>query len=164
MQRPVGMSGSALGGRAASVAAPRLAAPLAAKPALGRRADRRAMRVAAAASPETAPVKLTGDDLKEANRVEMRTGASRGRQAGVGGCAVRASHWPAWRQAQAGACMHARARLGQRAACRSVGAGRPAACASPPNAAPDHQRWLTPSSPFPSRLPLPPSVFDFALW
>lgn len=78
LQQPAGLGGSRLHRAAPVVAAARLgsAAPsglLTARPAAARRADRAALRVSATAQPEAAPVKLSGDDLKEANRKHMRS-------------------------------------------------------------------------------------------
>ena len=79
LQQPAGLGGSRLQRAAAPVAAAaRLgsalpAGLLQARPAAARRADRSALRVSATASPEAAPVKLSGDDLKEANRKQMRS-------------------------------------------------------------------------------------------
>lgn len=78
LQRPAGMRGSqaARPRAAAPQPAARLAGlcPLPAPARLAPRADRRALHVTAAAASETAPIqKLSGDELKEANRKEMRT-------------------------------------------------------------------------------------------
>ncbi|PRW33726.1 UPF0187 chloroplastic [Chlorella sorokiniana] len=78
LQQPAGLGGSRLQRAAAPVAAAaRLGsvrpAGLQARSTAARRADRSALRVSATASPEAAPVKLSGDDLKEANRKHMRS-------------------------------------------------------------------------------------------
>lgn len=86
-----GSSPAARARAAAPVTAARLsgACPQLAAPArTARRADRRSLRVSATAE---APVKLTGDDLKEANRKEMRTVSGRARRGRPGGGGVRGS-------------------------------------------------------------------------
>ena len=78
LQQPAGLGGSRLQRAAAPVAAAaRLGSVrptgLQARSTAARRADRTALHVSATASPEAAPVKLSGDDLKEANRKHMRS-------------------------------------------------------------------------------------------
>lgn len=89
-RQPVGLSGS--GRAAAARLAPagrtnplRAAAPAAQAPAR----QRAAMRVAATADPA---VKLTGDDLKEANRKAMRTVRCKGAAGSLGGGTSRWRH------------------------------------------------------------------------
>ena len=183
LQRPSGMSGSSLAARAraaAPVPAARLGAacPALAAPCTSRRAERRRLRVAATAAPEKAePVKLTGDDLKEANRKGMRTvRALAGRWVtpvgGMrGGAALMFQPRPA---APAAArrrrlCHHSAAQSGDRAPAGPGGAAGRASLplqrrglqrGAPPTPAP----WHHPSLP-PNPLQLPnQQVFDFELW
>ena len=121
LQQPAGLGGSRLQRAAAPVAAAaRLGSVrptgLQARSTAARRADRNALRVSATASPEAAPVKLSGDDLKEANRKHMRS--------------VRFP--PTWAAAAAHSpsapCMHA-------AACSRPAQQRNSRCLHAPNAA-----------------------------
>lgn len=177
LQQPAGLGGSRLQRAAAPVAAAaRLgsalpAGLLQARPAAARRADRSALRVSATASPEAAPVKLSGDDLKEANRKQMRSVRSlppvavSAHTPGHPACSAvqpasaTKQHAAACQQLHVSALQHA-VLMPRSISWGSGGSGDPTTPPTPPGG---HPSQLTP--PLPACPPVPAAqVFDFDLW